>query len=1077
MKKIFTLTLVLLAMAFAGNAQALLSENFDNGTIPTGWVTVDADGDTYTWEGSANPASYFQAGTDLSGSGHNLSNGFLVSGSYSNVYGVLTPDNWLITPAINLTANSNLTFWVCAQDASYPNEHYGVYISTTAGTTPADFTLLSEETIDENGGSRQGEWKQKTVNLASYTGQTVRIAFRHFNCSDEFLLDLDDVEIVAQPTTPTIFALPTTIDFGTIVLGGSTDATVNVTSYNLSAGVTVTTTAPFSVSADGTTFATTATLANTGGTLYVRYNPAVAGTDNGTVTLSSTGAPDVTITVTGSSVDCSNITIPFTEGFESSIDCWTMVSMDPVNDNRFGVYADANAYDGSNDFRFSSFSTATDYNQYLISPELTLTGTDSYVLTFFYKGYNSSENFRVLYSTTNSNISSFTQLADYTNVATSWTQVSLELPAGTKYFAINYYGNYQYYLYIDNISVANATPSIALNLDAIDFGTEPIGSISDVEEVNLTAVSITTPITLSVAAPFEVSADSINFAATATIPASSNIVANHTFYVRFAPTAVGTFTQNVTVTNGTLSETVALTGSAVDCSGGIASLPFTYDFNDAIVPPLCWTVASDPTAFYAASTGVEGDYAAGIEDVDALITPEIHTTDAILVSFNYINYFGTGATEPTYFQVGYSTTDNNPSSFTWQGSNLCAVDEFATFTTIVPAGTKYVAIGVSEIGEGLYYGAFEMADVFFIDNLSLTALTQPMIIVSPESISFGSIMYGTTSTVQTANVVGALLTNDIAVTAPANFEVSTNGTTFSSTATIPAAGGNLYVRYNPSAAGNHNGTITLTSGTASETITVSGNAIDCSTPFAIPFTEDFEAELSGCWTILDEDGDGYSWMNYGMAPYEGDGCISSASYINDIGALTPDNWLISPALAIPSQGAKLSFFVNAQDASYAYEHYGVYVSTSGVAPSNFMLLYEEDLDEDGGDRAPGAWKEKLVNLPYGGQNIHIAIRHFNCTDMFWMNVDNISVTPGTGIENHGLSTKVYPNPANNVLNINATANINRVEIFNMMGQMVGSYTANDVNTQINTTSFANGVYTVKIETENGTSTKKFTVAR
>ena len=167
----------------------------------------------------------------------------------------------------------------------------------------------------------------------------------------------------------------------------------------------------------------------------------------------------------------------------------------------------------------------------------------------------------------------------------------------------------------------------------------------------------------------------------------------------------------------------------------------------------------------------------------------------------------------------------------------------------------------------------------------------------------------------------------------------------------------------------------------------------------------------------------------------------------------------------------------AQDANYANEHYGVYVSTTGTNPSNFTLLYEEDLDADGGPRATGTWKQKMVNLPYGNQTIYLAIRHFNCEDMFLIDIDDFSVTPGVGVENHGLSTKIYPNPANTVLNINATSNINRVEVYNMMGQMVGMYEANDVNTQINTSSFANGVYTVKISTENGTSTKKFTVAR
>ena len=218
-------------------------------------------------------------------------------------------------------------------------------------------------------------------------------------------------------------------------------------------------------------------------------------------------------------------------------------------------------------------------------------------------------------------------------------------------------------------------------------------------------------------------------------------------------------------------------------------------------------------------------------------------------------------------------------------------------------------------------------------------------------------------------------------------------------------------------------------------------------------------------------------MNAEMTPYEGNGCISSASYINSTGALTPDNWLITPALTIPSEGAKLSFYVNAQDASYPAEHYGVYVSTTGTAPSNFTLLYEEDLDEDGGNRVQGEWKEKRVNLPYGNQTIYIAFRHFNVTDQFWMNIDNVNVTAGVGVENHEVSTKIYPNPANTVLNINANSNINRVEVYNMMGQMVGMYEANDVNTQINTSAFANGVYTVKISTENGTTTQKFTVAR
>ena len=1077
MKKIFTLMLALFAMV-AVQAQNLLNEDFENG-IPSTWVNVDADGDGNFWLSSEN-----QTGV----SGHNGTNGCAYSCSY--ISSALTPDNWLITPAITLTGPASLTFWIAAQDASYAAEHYGVYISTTAGTTPADFTLLYEETLDANGGARvQGTWKQKTVNLANYTG-TIRIAFRHFNCTDMFYMNIDDVVIFAQPTSPTIEANPTTIDFGTVALGNTASSTVNVTAYSLTTGVTATTTAPFAVSADGTTYGTTATVPAAGGSLYVQYAPTTAGTNNGTVTLASTGATDVTVSVSGNAIDCSNITVPFTEGFESSIDCWTMVSMDPANDDRFGVYADAEAYEGSNDFRFSSYSSASDYNQYLITPQLTLTPGQNYIATFYYKGYNANENFKVMYSTTNTDINSFTVLADYTNVATTWTPVTVELPAGTKYVAIDYYGNYQFYLYVDNFSVMPATASMALSDSTLDFGINEMGSTSDAQYVVLSTVSVNEPFTLTTTAPFEVSLNGTTFAATQTIPANASTVVNDTIYVRFAPTAAGTFNQNLTVSSTSFNGTVALTGESVDCTPGI-TVPYSNDFNSGLVPPVCWSVGDDPENFFSAGTGAEGDYAIGAEAVDFIITPEIHSTDALLVSFDYINYFGTSANAPTYFHVGYSTTDNNASSFTWQGEQLSAVDAFTPYSTVVPAGTKYVAVGVSQLGNGLYYGIFEMDDAFYIDNFALAAQTEPLMNVSPTSMSFGSVNIGSTVPAKTASVVGALLTNDITVTAPANFEVSTHGTSYAATATMSPNGGTLYVRYIPSGAGYHSGNITLTSGSTTKTIAVSGSAVDCSQPQTLPFTENFDNGMPACWSVIDADGDGYTWepstepFSYydgvdlsGTGYNDSYGFILSGSFSNALGAaLTPDNWLITPALVIPSSGATLTFYVAAQDAGYANDHYGVYVSTTGTNPSNFTLLYEEDLDADGGPRAGGTWKQKHVNLPYGNQTIYLAIRHFNCEDMFLIDIDDFSVTAGVGVENHEMDATIYPNPANNVLNINANSNINRVEVYNMMGQMVGSYTANDMNTQINTTSFANGVYTVKISTENGTTTTKFTVAR
>ena len=72
---------------------------------------------------------------------------------------------------------------------------------------------------------------------------------------------------------------------------------------------------------------------------------------------------------------------------------------------------------------------------------------------------------------------------------------------------------------------------------------------------------------------------------------------------------------------------------------------------------------------------------------------------------------------------------------------------------------------------------------------------------------------------------------------------------------------------------------------------------------------------------------------------------------------------------------------------------------------------------------------------------------------------------------------VYPNPANNVVNVNANSNINNVEIYSISGQKVGDFSANGTTTSINTESLSAGMYLMKINTENGVINKKFSVAR
>lgn len=163
---------------------------------------------------------------------------------------------------------------------------------------------------------------------------------------------------------------------------------------------------------------------------------------------------------------------------------------------------------------------------------------------------------------------------------------------------------------------------------------------------------------------------------------------------------------------------------------------------------------------------------------------------------------------------------------------------------------------------------------------------------------------------------------------------------------------------------------------------------------SIIFMEDFNNGFPSTWTTIDADGDGQNWNVREDVVGHGDSanCMSSSSY--GPGALTPNNWLITPEISIPNGYYGLSFWVCAQDRNYAAEHYGVYITTSNdyTNISNYTLLFEETIDANGGNRQQGLWKRKIYGLgQYAGQNVHIAFRHFNCTDMFYINIDDVII--------------------------------------------------------------------------------------
>ena len=183
-------------VAYEGGLEAY-DFDFEDGTLQ-GWTTIDADGDGYDWANTVTVGNF---------AAHNESVGAVCSGSYANGVGALTPDNFLVSPQMKL--DGSITFYACAQDASYPSEVFAVAVSTKGNEDAADFKNVEEWTMtasranapsNTRGSFRSpnkasGSWYKYTVDLSSFKGAEGYVAIRHFNCTDWFYLVVDDITL------------------------------------------------------------------------------------------------------------------------------------------------------------------------------------------------------------------------------------------------------------------------------------------------------------------------------------------------------------------------------------------------------------------------------------------------------------------------------------------------------------------------------------------------------------------------------------------------------------------------------------------------------------------------------------------------------------------------------------------------------------------------------------------------------------------------------------------------------------------------------------------------------------------
>lgn len=954
------------------------NEGFESAST-TGYTFIDNDNDGNNWFRATVSADNFNV---------HSGDATMASASYINEVGALTPDNWMILPSFAIPTNAAgyiLTWWERGQDANYAAEYYSVYVAT-AGRSVANFTA----TTPVCSSTATGNWVQKTVDLSSYAGQVINIAFRHYNCTDMFYLNIDDI-YVGGPLAPTVS-----------VAGPVTPLVNQPATYTVTTSATTLAWYVDGTDMNNNTTTLTHTFTTAGSHIVVASATNIVGTVYDTLTVNA--------------VDCGAgiSTFPYTEAFEAENPCWNFVSADPANDDRTGITSEA--YEGNGAFTFSSYATASDYNQFLISPEITLPAGNQYMVKFWYKGYNANDAFRVRVSTTTNDTAAFTTvIGDNPTVATDWTEVAYTLPAATKYIAINYYGNYAYYLYVDNFSIEEmSAPSVSVE------GPASVGT--GIEAVYTANANL---------------AESLQWTVDGTADTTTGNVLSTVFTTAGIHTVVCTATNNI----GSASDTVTV--DVFSCDG--ITIPYIPDFSEGLG---CWINVSDSTDGTGWIPSIE---AFESNPVGQVISMSAQSFFGMMFDVPVDNWMtspliempATGTYEIAWkvkpFEPEYA--GDHYGVYIVQGEQKTLLFEETLNSNMTDFVQRAIAIPSTVSGDfRVAFRHFNSAGgyVIILDEIQVRALSAPTVTVNgPASVMVGD---EATFTADCSNADSYAWTVDGAAQSSTTNTLNVTFTT----------------------AGDHTVAVTATNTIGSGSATMTVNAYTCDAVTDFPWREGFEGDL-GCWRFVTNSTDN-GYYRIENAQYANSGASFILGAYND--DMDVDAWMITPELQLPANAANLNvnWYVMLSNYQGLENTYEVLVSTTGSNPSNFTTqLFEETGSTDG-------YVRRVASLAdFAGQTVRIAFHNTSVAGGDAMFLDDVSVEDAViGIDEvDAINLAVYPNPANNVVNVMGEG-IEMVQILDVNGRIVMTADAGSINIS----SLANGVYFVRAITAKGVATQK-----
>lgn len=721
---------------------------------------------------------------------------------------------------------------------------------------------------------------------------------------------------------------------------------------------------------------------------------------------------------------CESFDLPISESFadtSSTFLCWNFVSGNDANvggTNGAGL----NTVNGNSVFRFSSYSSASDYNQYLYSPVFDVTSAATGVLVNVrYATYGSSDNLYFGYVTATDTV--WDSVAYNTTGSSDWQVYSAPLPVDAQRLAIRYYGSYAYYAWIDSVSISEMAGSFC----------HPIS--------NLVADSITP------------------YSAIITWSDANNSGASYTIINTADSTVIDSYVSDTVYTLENLNPNTLYTVAVVtECSDGGQSaattvtfrtgcapqpLPFVENFDVTLSGNPCWRGASGTTAAevfagtalnlvglsawtYATSTsnGLDaGHYRVNIYGSSCkrwMITPEIDLSSAT----NPILTFDAAFTAYSSAAPASGYNDNSTQAFmvivstdggqTWDSASAVRWQNAGGQHTLAEiAGTGYVnqMVDLSQYAGDTICIAFYAQSTtsggdnnLHIDNILVDEAPScfPVAGLTASNITDNSVTLTWNDTVNSGATYTVYNMADTSIVA-----ANLSDTSYTATGLTANTSYTFGVEVNCSASD------------VARIITVSFRT-DCGAE-TLPFTEDFSTSLSSdpCWRGASNATAAQVFAGTALtlgtpsnwSYTSSDRCgLSGGHYYKNVYGSSVKSWMITPAIDLSTvSAAQLSFDVALTDYANAAlpdangdtntsQAFMVIVSTDGGNTwdsTNATIWQNVGGDYTYASLASLTYQNKVIDLSqYAGDTIKIAFY----TQSLWsggdndLHIDNIAVT-------------------------------------------------------------------------------------